>query len=231
MRRLLLAATILGTACGAQAADMPDYFPPLRGGFSDVSAAKVNWQGYYVGGQAEYGSIASKISPTINADLQSTFTAPPGFAYSWRPLGQAHDVRDGFGGFAGYNSQWDDVVVGIEANYMHGGYRALSTSTGHTLNPDFTVASMTQSSAAVRITDFGSARLRAAYAIDCFLPYMFAGVGLGYQTVDRNISAAPPPQFTPDLMASSSKGRLVYGYSAGIGLDVMLVKGLFLRAE
>lgn len=53
MRRLLLAATILGTACSAQAADMPDFFSPLRGGFNEVSVARVNWQGYYVGGQAQ----------------------------------------------------------------------------------------------------------------------------------------------------------------------------------
>ncbi len=63
MRRLLLAATILGTACSAQAADMPDFFSPLRGGFNEVSGPKVNWQGYYVGGQAQYGAMNSAVSP------------------------------------------------------------------------------------------------------------------------------------------------------------------------
>ena len=116
--------------------------------------------------------------PTINADLQATFTPPPGVAYNWKSLGAANDNRDGFGGFAGYNSQWDDVVVGIEANYMHGGFRALTSSTGYTYNPDFTIASTTHSSALVRLSDFGSVRVRAGYAIDSYLPYVFAGVGL-----------------------------------------------------
>ncbi len=163
--------------------------------------------------------------------MQATFTPPPGVAYNWKNLGAANDNRDGFGGFAGYNSQWDDVVVGIEANYMHGGFRALTSSTGYTYNPDFTIASTTHSSALVRLSDFGSVRVRAGYAIDSYLPYVFAGVGFGYQTVDRNISATPAPVFSPDLLDSSSKSTLVYGYSAGFGIDVALMKGLFLRAE
>ena len=75
------------------------------------------------------------------------------------------------------------------------------------------------------------ARVRAGYTIDCYLPYLFAGVGFGYQTVDRNISATPAPVFTPDLLDSSTKSKLVYGYSAGAGIDMMLTKGVFLRAE
>ncbi len=234
MRRLLLAATILGASCSAQAADMPDFFGPLRGGYNEMSPSRVNWQGYYVGGQAQYGAMNSVISPTtINADLQATFMPPAGVAYNWKGLGAGNDHREGFGGFVGYNSQWDDVIVGIEANYMHGGFRSLTSSTGYTYgpSPDFIIASTTHSSALVQLSDFGSVRVRAGYAIDSYLPYLFAGVGFGYQTVDRNISATPAPVFTPDLMDSSSKSTLVYGYSAGFGIDVALMKGLFLRAE
>lgn len=229
MRRIFLAAIILGATYGAQAADMPDYFPALRGGFTD--GAKVNWQGYYIGGQAAYSSITSKPPSTINNDLTSTFVAPPGFAYNWKDLGTASGTNNGWGAFAGYNSQWDDVVLSIEANYIHSGLRALTSSTGYTYNPDLTVASVTHSSALIKPTDFGSARLRAGYAIDCFLPYLFAGVGFGSTTVERNVSASPPPLFTPDLLDNNIKTKLVYGYSAGAGLDVTLGKGLFLRAE
>ena len=55
MRRFLLAAVMFGAASGAQAADMPDF--PLRGTLPDGRRAdQVNWQGWYVGGQAGYGS-------------------------------------------------------------------------------------------------------------------------------------------------------------------------------
>src|SRR5882724_10760925 len=53
MRRFLLAAVMFGTAAGAQAADMPDF---LRGSLPGSPAPRVNWQGFYVGGQAGYGS-------------------------------------------------------------------------------------------------------------------------------------------------------------------------------
>src|SRR5215208_7477769 len=63
MRRLLMVAAMCGVVSGAQAADMPD-LPFLRGSFTDgLSSAKVNWQGYYVGGQVSYGSVTSKVAP------------------------------------------------------------------------------------------------------------------------------------------------------------------------
>src|SRR4051812_32278526 len=60
MRRLLLVAVMCGAASVAQAADMPDF---LRGSFTEgPSASRVNWQGFYVGGQAGYGSSDEKFA-------------------------------------------------------------------------------------------------------------------------------------------------------------------------
>lgn len=230
MRRFLLAAAMFGAVCGAQAADMPD-LPVLRGAFTDgLTTAKVNWQGVYIGGQAAYGSITSKPASTINSDLEGNFIAPPGFQYTRPPLGTAHGVHGGYGGFVGYNSQWDDVVLGIEGNYLHGGWRALTSATGVTYTTDFLHAAATMnSSALISLTDFGSARLRAGYVIGCFLPYVYGGLGLGSETVDRNVSASPPSVVVP--LSGNTKNTLVYGYSLGAGVDVMLMAGFFLRAE
>jgi outer membrane immunogenic protein len=228
MRRFLLVAVMFGAVSGAQAADLPD-LPILRGAFTDgLTSSRVIWQGGYIGGQASYGSITSKPAPTINSDLEATFTAPTPLHYNWPLLGQAHDVNTGYGGFAGYNSQWDDVVVGFEANYLHSGLHALTSATGTTLNGS-SIVGATNSSALISLTDFGSARLRAGYVVGCFLPYLYGGLGVGSQTVDRNVSASPAPVSVP--RSSDSKTKLVYGYSFGAGVDVMLVAGLFLRAE
>jgi outer membrane immunogenic protein len=230
MRRFLLVAVMCGAASVAQAADMPD-LPFLRGSFTDgLTSARVNWQGFYVGGQVSYGSVTSKVAPGANTDLQSSFIPPNNVGYNWQPLPNAHSNTTGFGGFVGYNSQWEDVVLGFEGNYIHDGIRSISDSVGLRYQPDnVTLQSLTHSNAIVKLSDFGSARIRGGYVMGCFLPYVFAGTGLGSQTVDRTVSAFPNPLLPPTTAASKTK--LVYGYSVGAGLDVMLVGGLFMRAE
>jgi outer membrane immunogenic protein len=232
MRRFLLAVVMIGAASVAQAADMPD-LPILRGGFTDgLTSARVNWQGFYVGGQADYGSVTSKVPGNINSDMQAptNFVRPSNAAYNWQPLGDAHSINNGYGAFAGYNSQWDDVVVGFEANYIHDGFRPRTNSVGpRYLADNVTLESLTYSDAVVKLSDFGSMRVRGGYVIGCFLPYLFVGTGFGGQTVDRSISAFPDPVRSGST--HDSKSKLVFGYTAGAGFDVMLIGGLFARAE
>jgi opacity protein-like surface antigen len=222
------AVVMCGAVSTAQAADMPD-LPILRGAFTDgLTSSRPNWQGYYVGGQADWGSITSKVSPAVNSDLRATFVTP-GPAYTWAPVTYPKGSNGGFGAFAGYNSQWDDVVIGVEANYIHFGFKNTSAGAGYTYNGSNSIIATTYNGATVSVSDFGSLRLRAAYAVGCFLPYAFIGGGVGSQTIDRFAAAYPAPVLT--ATTSASKTKLVYGYSAGVGFDVMLVGGLFARAE
>ena len=179
-----------------------------------------------------YGSVTSKVAPrrqqrpAIDASFRRTASATIG---SRCP--SAHSNTTGFGGFVGYNSQWEDVVFGFEANYIHDGFRSISNSVGLRYKPDNSrCKALTHSNAIVKLSDFGSLRVRGGYVMGCFLPYLFAGTGFGSQTVDRTVSAfAGPGACRPTTAASKTK--LVYGYSVGAGLDVMLVGGLFVRAE
>jgi outer membrane immunogenic protein len=229
MRKFVLAALMLSVVSSAHAADMPD-LPFLRGSFTDAPVrATPIWQGYYIGGQYGYGSADIKPSSTINSDLQGTFIAPVS-SYNWPKLGKGHDIRTGFGGFVGYNSQWDDVVVGVEANYFHGGFKATSSNIGYVYD-NVTGATLTtaSSSTSVAISDFGSLRARAGYAIGSFLPYAFVGGVVGSADIVRSVSASPAP-IVP-YTSVDTKSKLVYGYSAGVGVDVMLYASVFLRAE
>jgi len=230
MRRFLLVAVVCGAASGAQAADMPD-LPFLRGSFTEGPSARVNWQGFYVGGQASYGSTTSKLSPSVNSDLQASLRPPTGVNYFWPLLPTPKSDTNGFGGFFGYNLQWDDVVLGVEANYIHDGIRSVADAMGTVYNGDGSINSLTHSNATVKLSDFGSLRIRGGYVMGCFLPYAFAGTGFGSQTVDRTVSAFPNPLVPPTPTTAASKTKLVYGYSAGAGVDIMLVSGLFMRAE
>jgi len=87
---------------------------------------------------------------------------------------------------------------------------------------------------------FATDRGRAGYAWGCFLPYVFGGFALGNANISRSvlitdgISLAPLGPFTPlrPLFADDAQhNHLIYGYTAGLGVDVNLVGGLFLRAE
>ena len=195
MRRFLLVAVMCGAASVAQAADMPD-LPFLRGSFTEgLSSATVNWQGYYVGGQVELRlQRPRRCRPRPTATCKRPSCRPTSVELqSGCRWASAHGNTTGFGGFVGYNSQWEDVVVGVEANYIHDGFRSDSqTRSGCGIIPTTSRSrALTHSNAAVKLSDFGSLRVRGGYVMGCFLPYLFAGTGFGSQTVDRAVSAYP----------------------------------------
>ncbi len=246
MRKLLVAGMMLGAVQGAQAADLPI----LRGAVPDTYGPRVvNWEGFYIGGQASYGTadmnfVNSNQSLTKkllnNVDVESEYKIS-----EWPLLGKASQSNSGFGGFAGYNMQWEDSILGVELNYVHGNFSGQSGgSQSRTMfypTDYMTTATLTQS-AAMQISDYGSFRARAGYAAGSFLPYMFGGVAMGQADIQRSATASLYYRYTgtdglPDIGPTSKtersdlKSHFIFGYSAGLGMDVMLMQGLFLRAE
>jgi opacity protein-like surface antigen len=249
MRRLLLAAALFGAVQSAQAADLPD-LPILRGAVSEgLTSSRVNWQGYYIGAQAAVGTSDMNFGGStrnIAAQLLSgTSIEAGGQVSSWPLLGKTSQRGEGWGGFVGYNSQWDDVVIGVEMSYIHGKFggsqsdsmgRSFGDPSGYTDDVTY------QANGTMSISDIGTFRARAGYAVNQFLPYMFGGFALGQANIVRtahifgtqdNAAAAPGFQHIPfDVSATNAQyNHLIYGYTAGLGLDVNLVGGLFLRAE
>jgi outer membrane immunogenic protein len=247
MRRLLLAAVMFGTVSGAQAADMPDF---LRGSFTDgLSTSRVNWQGYYVGGQAGYGSSDESFSGS-NANMLAALldhnVIEEMQVSQWNlGLGKQSARSSAYGGFTGYNWQWDDVVLGVEASYIHGSFGGTATATkaltsGTALSDGLFHSVSIDSSASIAISDMATLRARAAYAWGCFLPYMFGGVALGNADISRSVTVHDAVgttisgPFTPLATLNATDAvhnHLVYGYSFGVGTDINLTGGLFMRAE
>src|SRR5262249_59686244 len=103
--------------------------PFRRGGFTDgLNRPSVNWNGFYAGGQGGLGTSDMDFTNTTALEVQrllfGTALLADGKLDTW-PMGSPVSVHgNGFGGFAGYNWQWDDIVVGIELNYMHGKFTA-----------------------------------------------------------------------------------------------------------
>ena len=249
MRRLVVAMMVAGVAQAAQAADLPD-FSALRGPVG-ISRGVVNWQGFYAGGQAGYGSadmnFSSSNSAMIAQLLANTNIENEMNVSSWPLLGgKTNTHQSQVGGFVGYNSQWDDVVLGVEANYMHGTFSGASVSApvsrGMLLTSDSLYHIVTvNSSKSISISDMGTIRARAGYVWGNFMPYVFGGAALGrgniYSAVSvsdqKGLDSAAAQAATPVTLSASDgiSGKMLYGYTAGLGTEVMLFSNVFARAE
>jgi outer membrane immunogenic protein len=123
-----------------------------------------------------------------------------------------------------------------------GGSQTDSMSRFFTDSAGYTDSVTYQGTATMSISDMGTVRARAGYAWGSFLPYVFGGVALGQADIVRtahifgtqvNTSVAPPFNNVPfDLSETEGQySHLVYGYSAGLGVDIMLAACVFMRAE
>jgi opacity protein-like surface antigen len=230
-------------AQGAQAADLPF----LRGALVDRPARHVNWEGFYIGGQASYGTsdmnFTNATQGIVSKMLAYTVIEQDMSVSDWPVLGKRSAHGHGYGGFVGYNAQWTDAVLGLEANYIHGKFggsdsnamsRSMSTSDG-----EYNVVT-NASTSSMSIRDLGSARARAGWAVGSFLPYMFGGISLGQADIVRTATVTDRRYASvagaylgggSGTVTEAQNGHFIYGYAAGLGVDMMLVGGLFMRAE
>jgi opacity protein-like surface antigen len=87
----------------------------------------------------------------------------------------------------------------------------------------------------------GTVRARAGYAVGSFLPYVFGGVALGRADISSAVaitdqsaatsadSASAP--IVPYAATDSTGGKMLYGYTAGLGTEVNLFGNVFGRLE
>jgi len=247
MRRFLLAAVMCGMTAGAHAADLSD-LPILRGGFTDGLTSRVNWSGVYVGGTVSRGGAdmdCSNSGQDLLAKLLNNVDVETQFNISKWPVGErAHASGTGYGGFVGYNFQWTDALIGVELNYTHGtlfGSSKGSQSRSFQFPTDYITTASISSSSSMRLTDYGSLRVRGGYALGSFLPYGFVGVALGQADINRRADASIDYLYVgtkglPNLSASgfltdNANSHFVTGFATGLGFDWMLCAGLFMRAE
>ena len=186
MRWVICAAVVLAFA------------PSVRGRFArqprcpprpeTVGPAKfTRWSGFYFGGQASYSDASADFSkatrPLLAFSLRELALEADDMPSAWPVLGSATSRSTGFGGFVGYNSQWQDLVLGIEANYTHSPLTIIRgasfpisrfVSARSNLFPSISTAAVL-----MNITDYGSLRARAGWIFGNFLPYGFAGFALG----------------------------------------------------
>ena len=198
MRRVIYALLAFAFAPSAFADDLSWLTGPQATNVPVVNG----WAGIYIGGQVSYSSAGGDFSNTTQAplayQLRELTLESEQQPSSWPVLGQANHSAAGYGGFVGYNTQFERLVLGVEANYDQANLSLIApnspisrlTSAGGN-----TYAVTVTGSGSVTDLNFGTLRARAGWALGNFLPYGFAGVAVGHANV--NIAATVFGQENP----------------------------------
>jgi outer membrane immunogenic protein len=226
----------------ARAADWP-----LRGSLAP-QPTYVRWDGWQFGVEAGWGTLrndfGNSTSPLVAFILRNT-TQEAEFAPStWTTLPANTTNGPVFGGYIGYNMQWDQLVVGVDLGYK---YANLATGASDSIarqfvtSDNFTNTVSIDARATFKLVDYATLRARAGYAWGNFLPYAVVGIAAGRfnygttVTVHSTGTPNPPPPgtaFVLDETASSGKtNAIVGGVAAGLGVDWAVTPGMYLRAE
>ena len=251
MRRVLYALLAFAFAPSAFADDLSWLTGPQATNVPVVNG----WAGVYLGGAVSYSNAGGNFDNTTQGPiafaLRETTLEAQVAPSTWPVLGQANHSATGFGGFVGYNTQFERLVLGVEADYDQANLSLIApnspisrlTSAG---GNTYTVT--VSGSGSVTDLNIGTLRARAGWALGNFLPYGFVGLAVGHANVNiaATVSGIENPQNQPCTPAgpatpacvpfsftgtAGKTGEWMYGFTVGGGLDVALTRNVFLRAE
>ncbi len=278
MRRLLVALGLMGLVSPAFAADyeLPVVPPiPIRPASPPPSYVvgpprpQYHWGGVYGGVQGGYSSAAVNFAGTAASAisdlniLRGTAILQDQQISQWPVFSSSSSDANSasFGGFIGYNYEWEDVITGLELNYNH--FLSLSTSINGLIKRSFTDSTNLPSGhnyfydpftvgvqSSIHITDIATFRVRAGWEAGSFLPYAFGGLAVGradtstsasvsYVATDfPDVQTPPTPQLIPlapmlfdQTQGTGQNGAYAYGVATGLGVDIAVTTNLFARGE
>jgi outer membrane immunogenic protein len=245
---LVAAAVILPTALHAADYHFPgSYDPPPQ-----EQSADFNWGGLYGGIFASYSDAkmnTRSVAKNLASDAYRSSTAQS-LAVSIAYLPTDFDQQSpAYGGFIGANWVWDDVVLGLEAEYS--GFKPVMTDGGsYSMARRSDGATSSQSvdytaSVRTKISQYGLLKMRAGYAMGRFMPYGVLGAAVGKAEINATYNSlyneypmvGGLPDFANPIISNEpansayKKRGYVAGGVVGFGFDYALLDNVFVRAE
>jgi outer membrane immunogenic protein len=244
MRWVVSALLVLYFMPQALAADLD----VLRGSEPVGPAFYANWTGIYVGGNVGYSDedadFSNATQPSIAYVLRDTALENTSHPSELPVLGTADQSGLSYGGFFGYNTQWQDLMLGIEANFEHTTASLVAPGSpiarsGFSDGQGNTYTVVISGSGAMTDLNYIALRGRAGLVLGNFLPYGFLGgaVGIANVSVTSAIAGFCEPGSTAicsNFSFSAANGRnsaLLYGATVGAGLDYAMTQHFFVRGE
>ena len=200
MKKIIFAAAALAlgtvSASAADLAARPYTKAPV------AVAAVYNWTGFYIGADVGYGWGRS--TGTL-ANAAGLFPVN----YSLDPSGVIG------GGFVGYNYQFSNVVLGVEADWQ----AADLNQSGNFL----LAAPATTYAIGTKVKDYGSVRGRLGLAFDRWM--VFGTGGFAWGSWDTSYALAGTVPFVTSSVSSHA------GWTAGAGVEYAFADNWLARAE
>lgn len=209
MKKILVAciAAAAFSCAPALAADMAVKAPP-----PPPPAPVYSWTGFYVGG-------------TVGVDWQSSTFNDPLTEIS--PTATTHNNGTSFEGgvTAGYNWQFQPIVLGVEADWNWAGFS--KTTAG------YAAGTSSQSTIQSKSDWFSTVRGRAGWATGNMLLYVTGGVAFVNYS-----DAAQYPTYSPDIYKCGGSGGFwscpsgtATGYTIGGGIEAKLLQNWSFKLE
>lgn len=252
MRSLIHGLLLASAASPAFAGDIDNAWLRGSSSFPADPLSYRRWSGFYGGGQvgADFYGIDFRgvvgTSITTISGLDANFAGIP--LNDFPRLSTMNSKGLSYGGFAGYNYQIDDIVLGLEVTFNRA---TLNGSMSDKESHSYYVSANGQlyattfnviTSATAAAAEYGTIRARGGWAVGSFLPYVFAGISVGQVNTSSSVNVnyfgtvtpagGNPPTIGGDWTQSQvSHGKWLYGFDAGLGVDYAVTQNLFLRGE
>lgn len=243
----ILTGIVPGSGMVSHAADYPAAPPANVVSLPAAAPGETfDWSGLY-------GAIsASWNTQHVSMGKMATYS---GIAFPAGTLDRRNTQKIGYGAFVGYNYQMDDLVLGLEIDYVRPDISGSRTVAGAAVigaprvgvvavTPGFAAASRTTitGNSTGDISDIALLKVRAGYVMGRIMPFGTLGWGLMrydnvasattlIEDVETNGAVVNPLGTSTATTTSYRKRGFTNVFSVGVGIDYAITTNAFVRGE